>query len=113
MRRVTVALLTLGAVIVLVMVGLSQYAWRVLPENAKVPLNWAPRSEASSANWVPKRTALLAYPGIGLVVYLIASAMLAPRGKAEMVGVPLALLIVTAVQYRAIAMARTTQRTPF
>jgi hypothetical protein len=108
MRAVTLALLSLGAAIVLVMVGLSQHAWRVLPADAKVPLNWGP---GSRGNWVPKKTALLAYPGIGLAVYLIASATLAGHGKQELAGVPLALILVTLAQYRAISAAQTTQPT--
>jgi hypothetical protein len=94
----TFALLISGAAIVLVMVGIAQYGWRVLPASALVPMHWRP---ASWSNWVPKRTALLMYPGIGIAVFLILTVTLTEYSVAA----PIALIVLASVEHAAIRAA--------
>lgn len=95
----TFALLVTGVVVVLVMVGIAQYGWRILPADALVPMQWRP---ASWNNWVPKRTALLMYPGIGIAVFLILTVTLSRGSRAA---APIALIVLASVEYRAIRAA--------
>jgi hypothetical protein len=98
----TLGLLIVGAVLVLAMVAIAQYGWRALPDGAQMPLHWGP---ASWNNWVGKNVALVVYPAIGLVVYVIMAATLsAHRGK-DLWGLVLALVVITIVECAAIRAA--------
>jgi hypothetical protein len=95
----TAGLLIVGAVLVLAMVAIAQYGWRVLPDGARVPLHWGP---ASWNNWVSKNVALVVYPAIGLVVYVIMAATLSAHRGNRLWGLVLALIVIAIAECGAI-----------
>jgi uncharacterized membrane protein len=98
----TTGLLIVGAVLVLAMVAIAQYGWRVLPDGAQVPLH---RGPASWNNWVSKNVALVVFPAISLVVYVIMAATLSAHRSNGLWGLVLALIVIAIAECGAIRAA--------
>ena len=68
-------------------------------DGAQMPLHWGP---ASWNNWVAKRVALVVYPAIGLVVYVVLAATMSAHRSKGLWGLVLALVVIAIVECGAI-----------
>jgi hypothetical protein len=59
--------LAIGAVGLLVMIGVSWYGWVTLPSDARVPIHFSIQYN----NFVPKRIGLIVHPAVGAVVLVL------------------------------------------
>ena len=55
-----------GALVALVIIGIAGYGWVTLPADARVPVH---RGIGSYNNYRSKRTALVTWPAIGVLLY--------------------------------------------
>ena len=99
-----IAVLVIGGVLLLAMIGVSWYGWITLPADALVPIHFG----ASYNNFVSKRLGLIVHPAAGVLVYVISA--LAPHHSSKSSTafiVPLVMCVLLAVQVGAIKVART------
>jgi hypothetical protein len=59
--------LAIGAIGLLVMIGVSWYGWVTLPSDARVPIHFGIQYN----NFVPKRIGLIVHPAVGAVVLVL------------------------------------------
>ena len=64
----SLATLIIDTVLLLAMIGTSVYGAVTLPPDARLPLHLGP---AGYTNWQPRNVALVAWPAIGTVIYVI------------------------------------------
>jgi hypothetical protein len=101
----TAALVT-GGVILLAMFGVSWYGWVTLPADARVPVHFG----TGFNNFVPKRVGLILHPAAGVLVYvltIVASHHPTHGSKsAPDFILPIVMLVLLAVQFGAVKVAR-------
>ena len=101
--------LAIGGVVLLTMIGVAWYGWVSLPGDALVPVHWGGRYN----NFVSKRTGLVMYPALGVLIYLIlafrglgaAAHGRSPRGPLDVI-LPAVLCLLLVTQAGAIRVAR-------
>jgi hypothetical protein len=98
--------LAIGGAIVLAMVGVSWYGWVTLPSDARVPTHFGP---VSYNNFRPKRFALVIYPVVGAVCFVVLAFV--GRGGAAHHGpsyviLPIIMLVILTTEAGAIRAAR-------
>jgi hypothetical protein len=101
----TAALVT-GGVILLAMFGVSWYGWVTLPADARVPVHFG----AGFNNFVPKRVGLILHPAAGVLVFVLTIVATrhpthGSRSAPDFI-LPIVMLVVLAVQFGAIKVAR-------
>jgi hypothetical protein len=62
------AVLIIGGVMLLAIIGVSVYGALTLPPGAQVPVHFGP---AGYNRWLPKKTGLALWPALSVVVYVI------------------------------------------
>jgi hypothetical protein len=87
----SLGMLIIDAVLLLGIIGVSVYGARALPADARLPLHFGP---AGYTNWQPKIFALLLWPAIAVVVYVV---VVATQGQHSSSGQKLPLPIVLTV----------------
>jgi hypothetical protein len=98
-----IAVLGVGAALLLAMIGVSWYGWITLPADARVPIHFG----ASYNNFVPKRLGLIIHPAVGALVYVIvAVAIHRSTGTSPGFIVPLVMCVLLIVQVGAVKVAR-------
>jgi hypothetical protein len=107
--------LIIGGLLVVCMIGVSVYGARVLPADARIPLQYRFGSYGSFA---PKTVGLILWPAAGAVVYLIflgielhAIKPNHPSGPAPVI-LPIVLAVLVLVHAGAIRKAVGTTKTP-
>ncbi len=99
-----IAVLVIGGVLLLAMIGVSWYGWVTLPADALVPVHFG----ASYNNFVSKRLGLIIHPAAGVVVYVISALATHHSSKSSPAFIaPLVMCVLLAVQVGAIKVART------
>ena len=99
-----IAVLVIGGVLLLAMIGVSWYGWVTLPADALVPIHFG----ASYNNFVSKRLGLIIHPAAGVVVYVISALATHHSSKSSPAFIaPLVMCVLLAVQVGAIKVART------
>jgi hypothetical protein len=101
-----IAVLVTGGVVLLAMFGVSAYGWVTLPADARVPVHFG----TGFNNFVPKRVGLILWPAAGVLVYvltIVASHHPTHGSKSapEFI-LPVIMLVLLAVQFGAIRVAR-------
>ena len=99
-----IAVLVIGAVVLLAMIGVSWYGWVTLPADARVPIHCG----AGYNNFVPKTFGLIMHPVAGVVVFVISIVTThnpAKAASAEYI-FPILMCVVLIVQVGAIKVAR-------
>jgi hypothetical protein len=107
---VTRASIAIGAVLVLVMVGISVYGAVTLPSDARIPLHYG---IGSYNNFASKTVGLIMWPVAGAVIYGIFVAVsehaIKPnhgsRGPGQFI-LPVVLALIVVFQFGAISLAR-------
>ena len=91
-------------VIVVAMVAASGVAALVLPPHGMLPMDLGP---GSGLRWLPKEVALVLWPALGVVSYLVArlSAALGEMRSGSEVGLTIALLVLLLAQGGSILVA--------
>ncbi len=99
-----IAVLVIGGVLLLAMIGVSWYGWVTLPADALVPVHFG----ASYNNFVSKPLGLIIHPAAGVVVYVISALATHHSSKSSPAFIaPLVMCVLLAVQVGAIKVART------
>ena len=101
----------ISGLLVGVMIGISLYGSRILPPEARIPLHLGPAGYGSFAS---KTTGLIVFPVTGVAILALLTAVSAHAIKANHGGagtvpliiLPIALAVIVAVQWGAIAVAR-------
>ena len=99
-----IAVLVIGGVVLLAMIGVSWYGWVTLPADARVPIHFG----AGYNNFVPKTFGLIMHPVAGAVVFVISIVTThnpAKAASAEYI-FPILMCVVLIVQVGAIKVAR-------
>jgi hypothetical protein len=99
-----IAVLVIGGVVLLAMIGVSWYGWVTLPADARVPIHFG----AGYNNFVPKTFGLIMHPVAGVVVFVISIVTThnpAKAASAEYI-FPILMCVVLIVQIGAIKVAR-------
>jgi hypothetical protein len=97
------AVLGIGGVILLAMIGVSWYGWVTLPADARVPIHFG----AGYNNFVPKRVGLVVHPAAGALVLVLSALTTHGSHKTPPVFIfPLVMCLLLAVQVGAIRVAR-------
>jgi hypothetical protein len=91
---VSVAILIIDAVLLIGIIGVSVYGARTLPPDARVPLHFGP---AGYTNWQPRNFALVLWPAIGVVVYIVLVATSHGQHSGHGLPVPVVLTAVLAI----------------
>ena len=99
-----IAVLVIGGVVLLAMIGVSWYGWVTLPADARVPIHFG----VGYNNFVSKGLGLVMHPAAGAVVYVISIVTTHNPAKASSAEYifPVVMCIVLAVQVGAIKVAR-------
>jgi hypothetical protein len=98
-----IAVLVIGGVILLAMIGVSWYGWITLPADARVPVHFG----AGYNNFVPKRLGLIVHPAVGALVYVITGVVTHHSAKGPPVFIlPGVMCLLLIVQVGAIRVAR-------
>jgi hypothetical protein len=98
------AVLIIGGVILVAMVGVSWYGWVTLPADARVPVHFG----IGYNNFVPKRLGLIIHPAAGVLIYVVFAVANHHAGKSAPVFIgPLIMCVLLAVQIGAVKVART------
>jgi hypothetical protein len=99
------AVLAIGGVLLLVMIGVSCYGWVNLPADARVPIHFG----AGYNNFVSKRLGLIVHPAAGVLVYVIFALATHHHSSKSTPAfiVPIIMCVLLAVQIGAIKVART------
>ena len=96
-----------GGIAVLALVAMSVWGARTLPPDSRIPLHHGFGGRWN--NWVPKTTGLIAWPGIGVFVYLLTlatSSSPGSNGKTSPAFIaPIAVVILAFAYYNAIKVA--------
>ncbi len=102
------AVLVIGGVILLAMIGVSWYGWVTLPADALVPIHFG----VGYNNFVSKPLGLIMHPAAGVLVYVISALAAHHSSKSSPAFIfPLVMCVLLAVQVGAIRVARTKSRT--
>ncbi len=98
-----IAVLVIGGVVLLAMIGVSWYGWVTLPADARVPVHFG----AGYNNFVPKRLGLIVHPAVGALVYVITGVVTHHSAKGPPVFIlPGVMCLLLIVQVGAIRVAR-------
>jgi hypothetical protein len=93
------------------MIGVSLYGSRILPSDARIPLHLGPGGYGS---FVSKTTGLIVFPVIGAVIFALLAGIAehvikgnhGGSGTTSLIILPIALAVIAATQWGAIAIAR-------
>jgi hypothetical protein len=99
-----IAVLVIGGVVVLAMIGVSCYGWVTLPADARVPIHFG----AGYNNFVSKNFGLILHPAAGVLIYIISIVTTHNPAKAASAVYlfPVAMCVLLVVQIGAIKVAR-------
>jgi hypothetical protein len=98
-----IAVLVIGGVALLAMIGVSWNGWMTLPADARVPIHFG----TGYNNFVSKRLGLVVHPAAGTVVYVLFAVTTHHSAKAPAVFIfPLVMCVLVIVQVGAIKVAR-------
>jgi hypothetical protein len=104
-----IAVLVIGGVLLLAMIGVSCYGWVTLPADARVPIHFG----AGYNNFVSKRLGLIMHPAAGVLLYVISALTTHHSSKSSPAFIlPLLMCVLLAVQIGAIKVARTNTARP-
>ena len=99
-----IAVLVIGGVVLLAMIGVSWYGWVTLPPDVWGNLS---NSGAGYNNFVPKRLGLIVHPAVGALVYVITGVVTHHSAKGPPVFIlPGVMCLLLIVQVGAIRVAR-------
>ncbi len=99
-----IAVLAIGGVLLLAMIGVSWYGWVTLPADAQVPIHFG----AGYNNFVSKRLGLIIHPAAGVLLFVISALTTHHSSKSAPAFIlPLVMAVLLAVQIGAIKVART------
>jgi hypothetical protein len=97
------AVLATGGVLLLAMIAVSVYGWVSLPADARVPIHFG----VGYNNFVAKSVALVVYPAIGILVYVLFAANAHKSSKPSVAIIsPIIMGVLVIVQLGAIRVAR-------
>jgi len=101
--------LIIGGALLLAMICVTLYGAVVLPPGAQLPLHFGP---AGYNRWVPKRTGLILWPALGVVVYAIIVGTVRDHqthggpGPAAGLGIALGAMLIAQIGALAVALTR-------
>jgi hypothetical protein len=95
-----------GAIAIVAMAGISLYGARMLPPGSQVPVH---HGIGGYNNWQPKALALISYPAIGVLIYvilLVATSSAHSSGKSTPALIaPIAMVVIAISEYGAVRAA--------
>lgn len=97
----TAAGLSIGGALVLAMIGVSAWAWRMLPPDVRIPVHLG---VGGYGNFSSKTRGLITWPVAGAVIYGVEWGI-AAMARGPLIGVPIVLAVVLAAQTGAIRAA--------
>jgi hypothetical protein len=101
-----IAVLVIGGLVLLAMIGVSLYGWVTLPADARVPVHFG----TGYNNFVPKGLGLVMHPAGGVLVYIISIVTTHNHNPAKAAPAayifPILMCVMLIVQVGAIKMAR-------
>jgi hypothetical protein len=99
-----IAVLVIGGVLLLAMIGVSWYGWITLPADALVPIHFG----VGYNNFVSKRLGLIIHPAAGVLIYVVFALATHHSSKSSPAFIgPVIMCVLLAVQVGAIKVART------